>query len=102
MRLSESSLRSWILGCLVLIGTSSLAFGLSQYGGDLIYYSDSTYTVQVGEWLKDCSGHNTHFGTTTSFYLFDDFYRCSGGGGSGCSDPQYQPCIFNGQWACCG
>ncbi len=66
-----------------LVGFVGTAYALPPAAGTVFFFSDNTYTVQVGYTWWTCSGV-THSGQTTSYSLVDNpFEKCSGGHGTG-------------------
>lgn len=67
-----------VVACLLLVsGIVAVSNGLPTVGGEIDYYSDKTLKTFVGYTYKDCSGHTTHWGTTTQYWTFDR-YACTG------------------------
>lgn len=42
------------------------------------YYSDATYSVEVGTLTRHCNGKNTISGTATSYRILTERERCCG------------------------
>jgi hypothetical protein len=70
----------------VLYMSSALAH--LAYSYDLIYYSDATMTVQVGDKFVACNGHATVNGTVTAYYQKTEEAAC-GDGGYECAPSNY-------------
>lgn len=75
-----------------VLGFSQAAKGLPQYGGEVEYYSDGTYTTQVGYWFYSCQGQfpTTTWGVTSAYPQVLDIFVCSTG----------QPCEYEGGITC--
>ena len=66
------------------VGFVATARALPCVAGCVFYYSDNTFTVQVGYKCWNCTGGPTHSGIQTQFALVDNpFDSCCGGGGDG-------------------
>ena len=57
------------------IFASGYAFA-ARYYAHYIYYSDATYTNQVGSRTNACNGQVYITGTMTSFSVLDDRFNC--------------------------
>ena len=66
-------------------GFAATAHALPCVAGCVYFYSDSTYTLQVGSKCWQCIGGATTTGTITQYDLEDNPFDscCGGGGGNG-------------------
>lgn len=74
---------SWFLIILGLVAVAIVflpaqkADALGQYEFEAWYFSDNTYTEQVGYRYMSCEGYNEHWGDTTAYAAVISERRCS-------------------------
>lgn len=59
----------------LILGFVTVSNGLPTVGGEVDYFSNATYTVQVGYKIWNC-GVPTHSGTVTSYWQMIDAFSC--------------------------
>jgi hypothetical protein len=65
------------LATLVSAMTSAPAMA-TDYIREREYYSDATYTVQVGYWMNNCQRQFRGWGQVTPYYIELSLERCEG------------------------
>lgn len=89
--------RAWlvlIFASASLVGFAAAARALPCVAGCVYYFSDDTFTVQVGYKCWQCVGGPQISGTQTQYTLVDNPFDVCCGGGSGSEtlcDYQYNP-----------
>ena len=79
MKLRPSTAALAILLVLSGLGIAQIVFGdLPQYGGEVDFYSDATYSELVGGWESICVGPPSHWGTYTDYAIVVADYACDG------------------------
>jgi hypothetical protein len=74
---------------LAVLGFAASAQALPNIGQELEWYSDNTYSVQVGYYYYDCGCCPTHWGHSTDYMVIATSpYGC----GSQCGQYSYGPC----------
>ena len=74
-------IRTTILAVLVAAGIGSLAYqgkaNTINIGFDNVYYSDATFTTEVGERWETCNGRPTWVWGVWSQYVYSDQWDCN-------------------------
>lgn len=85
MRTRPSHRMTIVLSLLAMICFGTAALGLPTVAGIVYFYSDSTYSTQVGYIWWTCNGRSQS-GTTSSYPVAEEpFDSCEGGDGYYCT-----------------
>ena len=65
-------------GTLAICAAASAGYALAAtYYTDVVYFSDATYSVEVGETVKYCNNHYETWGTQTIYKRTVEQYNCA-------------------------
>ena len=56
---------------------AAAAYARPTHGSTLTYYSDASYTTEVGGTVLTCNGARYSWGETSSYSLISEVYPCS-------------------------
>ena len=96
--------RLWVKELLIFViavfGLVAVARALPTVGGEVEFYSDNTFSTQVGYWYWPCGAQQYRWGTETSYMLVLDWYSCEGGGSNQCTQVCWD--FWARKLICCG